>query len=64
MSLVWKCDRCGITSDLGDVDDCPEDWRPTTMPVRGSEGAKSTSEVVICADCDDSLYEWWVNGHG
>lgn len=60
MPLVWKCDRCGKTDDpMGNLDDPPDDWRATSAPVRGSQGARSTREVVICQDCDDALYEWW-----
>lgn len=59
MALVWKCDRCGVTEDSGNIDDAPEDWRHTTAPVRGSQGARSSRDVLICNNCDDALYEWW-----
>lgn len=59
MALVWQCDRCGRMNNGGDIDDPPEEWRQVTMPVRGSKGARSTTEAVICGDCDDALYRWW-----
>ena len=62
MALVWQCDRCDKVSDMGDVDDPPEGWERRTVPVRGSEGARSSAELVICAECDDSLYQWLHNG--
>ena len=56
---AWMCDRCQTASRDGDVDDPPTNWRFTPMPVRGSEGARSTRDVVICDVCDDSLYAWF-----
>lgn len=55
------CDRCKATSNAGDIDDPPPNWRFTPMPVRGSQGARSTRDAVICDDCDDSLYRWMVD---
>jgi hypothetical protein len=55
------CDRCQAVSREGDTDDPPPNWRHALMPVRGSQGARSTRGVVICDDCDDSLYAWLVN---
>lgn len=60
MAQVWRCDRCRVISDLGDIDDPPDGWRNYTMPFRGSEGAKSTMDYVLCVDCEDGLY-WWLN---
>lgn len=57
---AWRCDRCGLVSGDGNVDDPPPDWRYTAMPVRGSQGARSTSDAVICDVCDDELYEWYM----
>jgi hypothetical protein len=54
----WMCDRCKATSNRGDIDDPPPSWVFTRMPVRGSKGARSTGNAVICGDCDDSLYKW------
>jgi hypothetical protein len=58
MALVWQCDRCDKVSNAGDVDDPPDNWVHRTVPVRGSTGAKSSREAVLCPDCDDSLYAW------
>lgn len=58
MALVWRCDRCQRVSGMGDVDDPPEDWERRSMPVRGSQGARSNGEVVLCEECDDDLYRW------
>jgi hypothetical protein len=58
MGLVWRCDRCKAVSNAGNVDDPPETWEWRSMPVRGSQGARSSMDQVLCADCDDSLYEW------
>lgn len=58
MAQVWQCDRCHTISDLGNIDDPPDNWERRTMPVRGSQGARSSRDAVICADCDDSLYAW------
>lgn len=60
MALVWQCDRCGRTSDDGAPPDVPpEDWVRRSAPIRGSEGARSGMETLLCAECDDSLYEWY-----
>lgn len=58
---AWRCDRCGAVSNAGDSEYPPENWQRKLMPVRGSTGARSNRDVVICADCDDSLYDWFVN---
>jgi hypothetical protein len=58
---AWMCDRCQAVSRDGDIDDPPDNWRFQTMPVRGSDGARSTRNVVMCGDCDDSLYRWFTN---
>ena len=56
----WMCDRCKATSNAGDIDDPPPNWRFTPMPVRGSGGERSIGihDAVICGDCDDDLYRW------
>lgn len=59
MALVWSCDRCDCVSSNGTVDDPPEGWVTRSMPVRGSEGARSSMEQTLCDLCDDSLYEWF-----
>ncbi len=59
MAQVWQCDRCDVVSRNGDVDDPPEDWVTRSMPVRGSEGARSSMDAHLCAECDDSLYDWF-----
>jgi hypothetical protein len=61
MSQAWKCDRCGATSDLGNVDDPPDDWVRRSMPVRGTSGNRSDMTADLCGPCDDSLYEWFHN---
>lgn len=58
MAMVWRCDRCKTVSDEGNVDDPPDDWERRVLPVRGSTGARSDAEFVLCAACDDSLYDW------
>lgn len=58
MALVWQCDRCYVSSRNGNIDDPPEGWVFRAMPVRGSEGARSSMDVTLCSSCDDSLYEW------
>lgn len=55
---AWRCDRCHKVSTFGDIDTLPPDWEHRNMPVRGSEGARSSGRVVLCDDCDDSLYRW------
>jgi len=62
VSLVWQCDRCRAVSGNGNVDDPPDDWGLLDAPVRGSGGAKSTRSVVLCAACDDDLYQWFIRG--
>lgn len=58
---AWVCERCGKVSRQGNVDDPPEDWQFVHRPIRGSEGARSNTEGVICDECDDALYEWWTS---
>ena len=58
MAQVWQCDRCEIVSKAGNIDDPPDGWERRTMPVRGSQGARSSRDVVICDECDDDLYLW------
>lgn len=59
MAQVWQCDRCDKVDDTGNVDDPPDTFERRSMPVRGSEGARSSMDAVICQECDDSLYEWF-----
>jgi hypothetical protein len=59
MSLVWRCDRCKAISDMGNVDDPPEDWERRVLPVRGSQGARSDAGYTLCRECDDDLYRWF-----
>ncbi len=61
MSVVYQCDRCkAVSTEEWAAGHIPDDWRNLlAQPVRGSEGARSTRSAMICAACDDSLYEWW-----
>lgn len=59
MALVWRCDRCKVVSNLGDVDDPPDGWERRVLPVRGSEGARSDGAYTLCGECDDALYAWF-----
>jgi hypothetical protein len=59
MSQVWKCDRCEATSDMGIVDDPPDDWVRRSMPVRGTSGNRSDMTADLCPSCDDDLYAWF-----
>jgi hypothetical protein len=64
MSLIYECDRCAVEGHVrpGSQRDPgpfpPENWRLFRGPVRGSGGARSDREYVICDACDDALYEW------
>ena len=58
MSLVHRCDRCHVIADAF-VDELPEDWRMMDRPVRGRQGARSTTPAAICGLCDDALVEWF-----
>lgn len=58
MARGWICDRCKQFSNGGDVDDPPALWVNYTMPVRGSQGARSTGSGTLCDSCYNSLYEW------
>lgn len=58
MAQVWQCDRCKVVSDMGNVDEPPEGWEEYRVPVRGSEGARSTMNMVLCSGCEDSMYRW------
>lgn len=58
MALVWQCDRCRRSSNAGSADDPPEGWEERLMPVRGSEGARSSMVSTLCDACDDQLYAW------
>jgi hypothetical protein len=59
MAQVWQCDRCEAISKNGDVDDPPEGWERRSLPVRGSEGARSSMDSTLCMACDDDLYAWF-----
>jgi hypothetical protein len=56
---AWMCGRCKTATNAGNVDDPPENWRYIHQPIRGSQGARSRTQSVICDKCDDELYEWW-----
>jgi len=61
MGTVWQCDRCKkVAHDFGGADavDLPENWVDRSMPVRGSEGARSHLMTTLCHECDDDLYDW------
>lgn len=58
MALVWQCDHCEVVSNNGNVDDPPDEWVTRSLPVRGSQGARSSMDATLCAYCDDALYEW------
>lgn len=62
MALVWRCDRCHAVSIDGTVDDPPDGWEQRSMPVRGSEGARSSMAQTLCGECDDALYAWFHSG--
>jgi len=55
---VWQCDRCKMIVHNFDDDARPDDWAERSMPVRGSEGARSHRMVTLCLECDDELYDW------
>lgn len=58
MAQVWQCDRCRAVSRNGTVDDPPDGWEQRAMPVRGSDGARSSMRTTLCAYCDGALHEW------
>lgn len=62
MAQVWQCDRCEAVSKNGNIDDPPDGWIIRDMPVRGSEGARSSMAITLCMECDDRLYEWLHDG--
>lgn len=62
MAQIWQCDRCYRTSRSGDADDPPPEWVNRDMPVRGSEGAKSSMRQTLCDSCDQALYLWFCEG--
>lgn len=60
---AWLCQRCGAVSTAGGENakgemELPSNWERRSMPVRGSAGARSSMPMVICGDCDQSLYVW------
>lgn len=61
MALVWQCERCGQVSKLGSPDQLPEGWEIRSLPVRGSQGRRSSGQMALCDACDDSLYDWLHN---
>lgn len=64
MAQVWQCDRCDVVSKDGNVDDPPEDWVTRSLPIRGSEGARSSMDSTLCTACDDLLYKWFYYRQG
>lgn len=59
MAILQRCDRCGNTTDhFDDIDDPPSGWVKLSMPVRGSTGARSRNDRLLCDECDNSLYRW------
>lgn len=62
MAQVWQCDRCEVVSKNGNVDDPPDGWERRDVPVRGSQGARSSMTWVLCNECDDDLYLWCRRG--
>lgn len=55
---VWMCDRCQAINSGGDSEALPDGWESRIMPVRGSEGARSSAARTLCTSCDDLLYKW------
>lgn len=57
-----RCDRCRGYGEVLDHDDRgprpPEGWRSFSGPVRGSQGAKSDREYVLCPGCGEELFVW------
>ena len=56
---AWMCERCGTATRDGNVDDPPDGWMRTVVPVMGSgRNVTGTESPLLCDACADSLYEW------